>query len=78
MHFANGGTVAFDDGRDVVAAGDHAGRHADQLHFGAGHARGRDHLEHAARGSALGERGGHELSRKRWAELTGERWVRYR
>ncbi len=78
VHFGNGGTVAFDDGGDVVAAGDHVGRHAHQLHFGAGHARGRDHLQHAARSSALGEQGGHELSRKRCVTINRRDGVRGR
>src|SRR3954471_20743273 len=55
----------------MAASGD-AGRHAHELHFGAGHARGGDHLEHAPRGSTLRNWGGHETNRKRWWRLTGE------
>ena len=64
-HFGNGGAVVFDYGGYCMAADDHTGRHAHQLHFGPRHSRRRDHLEHAARGSALSEQSGHELDRNR-------------
>ena len=48
------GLPRFDERGDGVAAGRHVGRHAHELHLGAGHPRGRDHLQHAARRSALG------------------------
>ena len=57
VHFGDRRAAAFYERGDVVAAGLHVGRHADELHLGAGHARRRDDLQHAARRSALGRHG---------------------
>ena len=54
VHFGDGGATGFDQRGHGVAAGFHVRCHADELHLGAAHARGRDDLEHAAWGSALG------------------------
>src|SRR5256885_10493205 len=70
-HFGNGAAVVFDDGAYCMAADNHTRRHTYQLNFGPRHSRGRDHLEHAARGSALSERSGHELNCNRPRRLTG-------
>jgi hypothetical protein len=44
VHLADGRTLVLDNGGQAMAAGSESRRHAHELHFGAAHARRRDHL----------------------------------